>query len=395
MTEVDLTPVGCDPEAPLKVLMVGAYGRYSGYGSDLIDMTQALVDKGIDVYLQPYNVQPPIPLDVAELLTKHLQAPFDLVISHVDPGTIKSSDEQRRAADVIVGWSMWEMSTLGCLNGKSSFKKRLKNFDALFGYSDVSVDAFAGYAPKKLPMGTLQGGYDPKRWKYMERDWHSPRFSFIMNGQLGPRKNPSVAIQAFAELKDEYPEEFEPAEFHLHNSLPSLPPLLEDSIPKLRIHYRTFDDDEMHEFYRHGHVLLAPSRGEGKNLPALEMLSTGGSVIYTDWAGHQQWGNGQYAYPLNYKLVSMGIPKYWDCEWAEADKDHLKELMLHCFRNREEVKQKGLLGSKVIPQQCSWDRVMDDFFRRLPDLVPGKGEVIKYKYDEALALQKERTSYGR
>lgn len=379
-------------EGRLKVLLSGPFSRYTGYGSDLIDMSDALLRKGIDVYIQPTNLQPPVPQSIANLTTKNLEAPFDLMIHHVDPGALKASDEQKVACDVVVGWSMWEYETLDNLAGKSSFKKRMKNFDALFGYSDVSVEAFKGFSPKGLPIGNLQGGYNDRLWKPMERDWNGKRFSFIMHGQLGPRKNPTVAIAAFAELKNEYPVEFEPAEFHLHNSLSSLPPFIEDAIPKLRVHYRTFDDAEMHEFYKSAHVLLAPSRGEGKNLPALEMLSTGGSVIATDWGGHQNWLNSQYAYPLAYSMVPFGVPgkNFFNCRWAEADKDHLKALMLHCFRNRDEVRLKGEAGARIIPEMCSWDKVMDDFFLKLQDLVPGKGSEIKAKYDEAVWLHEAR-----
>ena len=71
-------------------------------------MAEALVRKGIDVYLQPTGVQPPLPASVAHLLTKNLEAPFDLVINHVDPMVLGASDEQVMASDVRVAWSMWE-----------------------------------------------------------------------------------------------------------------------------------------------------------------------------------------------------------------------------------------------------------------------------------------------
>lgn len=382
-------------EGPLKVLIAAPMSRYSGYGSDGIDMALALARKGVDVYLQPNNVQPPLPQEVANLFTKNLEAPFDLMIHHVDPGALRASDEQRRACDLVLGWSMWEMSSLQNLAGKSSFKKRVGNFDALVGYTDVCKGAFEGYAPKKLPVGVLQGGFDADRWNYMERDWFSPRFSFIMNGQLGDRKNPWAAIAAFQELKDEYPEEFEPAELHLHNTVKTIPPIIEEAIPKLRVHYQTFTDFEMHEFYKSGHVLLAPSRGEGKNLPAMEMLATGGSVIYTNWGGHTNWGSDMYAYPIDYNLVPIGSSKYPDCMWAEIDKDQLKATMLHCFRNRDEVRLKGLNGSRFVPEAFSWDAVMDQFFRNLPELIPGKGHEVKMKYDDVLRENARRyTSRG-
>lgn len=380
-------------QGPLKVLIVAPMSRYSGYGSDGIDMASALMAKGVDVYLQPTNVQPPLPTGIASLLTKNLEAPFDLIIHHVDPGHIEATKEQKAASDLIVGWSMWEMSSLDNMGGKSSFFKRLKYFDALLGYSDVSTNAFKGKAPKKLPLGTLQGGYEPELWPYLERDWSSDRFSFIMHGALGPRKNPMVAVMAFSELKDEYPEEFEPAEMHVHTTVPGMHPSLEELIPKFRIHYTTFSEDEMLDFYQSGHVLITPSRGEGKNLPAIEMLSTGGSVIATNWSGHCNWLSNSYAYPLDYTLQPMGIPGHFNCKWAEADKDHLKQLMLHCFRNRHEVMEKGRIGSKLVPQLCSWDSIMDNFFRHLPELCGEKGQLIFNKYD-AVLRENEAKSKG-
>lgn len=381
---------------PLKVLINAPLSRYSGYGSDGIDMVDALIRKGIDVYLQPTGVQAPLPQSVANILTKNLTAPFDVIINHVDPMVLGSSPEQVQASDIRVAWSMWEFTTLDNMKRRSSLRKRLKDFNLFFGYSDVSVEAFRPYTPKNVTLATLQGGYKAELWPYVERDWDSPRFSFIMNGQLTERKGVWCAIAAFQELKDQYPEEFEPAEFHLHNTVPTIPDIIENAIPKLRLHYRTFDDKEMHDFYQSGHVLLAPSRGEGKNLPALEMLSTGGSVIYTDWGGHQNWGSDHYAYPLKHTLTPLdAIRVSPNCLWADPDKDHLKEIMLHCFRNRAEVKAKGVAGSNTIPRMCSWDRVMDDFFRRLGELVPGSGEEVSAKYNEAVRIHELKKGVRR
>ena len=369
---------------PLKVLLRIPLTRYSGYGSDGIDIADALIRKGVDVYIDPVIVQPPLPHSVANLLTKPLEAPFDLMVTHVDPEIIAVTPEHRSAADLVVGWSMWEFSTLDNLVGKSSLKKRLKNFDALVGYSDVSTEAFRAFAPKKLPLATLQGGFNAELWPYVERDWSSDRFRFVMNGVMNARKNPLAAIAAFAELKNEHPEEFEPAELHIHTRVPTLPMEIMDRVPKLWIYCETFTESEMQMFYRIGHVLLATSRGEGKNLPALEMLSTGAPVIYTDWSGHQQWGSSAFAYPLRMELHPVKPTGHPECKWAEVDRQHLKETMLHCFRNRHEVREKGLTASKVIPQTHSWDNVIDQFFGLLPELVPGKGHEAKRKYGETL-----------
>jgi glycogen synthase len=139
------------------------------------------------------------------------------------------------------------------------------------------------------------------------------------------------------------------------------------------VHYNVWPEDVLREFYAAQHVLLAPSRGEGKNMPALEFQSTGGAVIATNWGGHQQWLSPAYAYPLNYDLVPLS-PRTPNCLNARASKDHLKALMLHTFRNRDEVARKARVASEAIPAMCSWDAVLRRLFTRLGELVPGEGQ---------------------
>lgn len=372
---------------PPKVLMRIPVSPNSGYGNDGIQFTMALLKAGVDVRLHPTALAPPIPVAIAQLLTKSLDAPFDLFINHVDPMQLECSPEARQASVITVAHTMWEFESLGNLKGRSTMRKRLTDFDLFLGYSETTLKAFEPYLGK-TPSAMLQGGYDPDLWPYVERDWNSPRFSFIMHGNLNLRKDPHVAIQAYIELKNEYPEEFEPAEMHIHTTDPGLPKVMETVIPKFRIHYETWPIETVRQFYQSGHVLISPSHGEGKNLPCLEMLSTGGSVIATAFSGHMNWLSDAYAYPLDCEIVPVHKAKYGeDCKWAAADREHLKSLMMQAFRNRQEVKRKGELGAQIIPQMCSWDRVVQDLFRTIGDKIPGKGQELQHRFD---ALQRER-----
>lgn len=746
----------------MKVLIKGAFNPFSGYGNDGCGMAQTLIDMGLDVYLHPLAVTPPLPPQIAALLTKRLEAPFDLMIHHVDPGQLGLDEPSRRAADVCVAWTMWEYSSLQNLKSRFSHRKRFANYDAVIAYDTVTAGALEPHLGKDRPkLGVVQGGYWPKLWPYAERDWHSERFGFAqpldarvltpdgwramgdlavgdfivdpaggiqkiqavlprgemdiyrvrladgsetrctadhlwrvrshsapewqvrslaeitrqglrdgtsyrwvlpdpvvdgeavelpldpyvlgallgdgacpgdrgrpvvlssadreivnrvsrglpaghelsfiavdgqcekwsivacgrssvacarcgtscrkliarslcrscyntehlrgrikewprrssngvsrviremglaghrawekfipqpylhasreqrlellrglmdtdgtvgtrvagkggttphfvttslqlahdvqalvrslggyagltlvgvrggqrsqyvvsvlvddcpfalerkarlwflrqkgllrkrrrrivsvepvgralvqcievsgddgvyvtddyivthncMEGQLHQRKDPFVAIQAFQELKEELPEEFEPAELHLKTNITGLHPAIEEMIPKLRIHYDVWPHDVLQQFYAKQHVLLAPSRGEGKNLPALQFLSTGGTVIATNWGGHQQWLHPSYAYPLDYELRPVS-GTYPDCLQARASKDHLKALMLHTFRNRNEAREKGRRGADMIPGICGWHPVMERLFANLAELVPGGGHLL-------------------
>lgn len=369
----------------LKVLVKAPMSIYSGYGNDGIGIIRALINMGADVYIHPDIAEPPLPQDIADLFTKKLVAPFDLTIHHVDPGRLEITRETRHASDVAIAWSMWEYSSFDNLKQKRTLRSRLKPYDALIGYDQVTAECFKPYMrkpTKNIPvqgLGIVQGGFEPGRWPTVERDWFSERFGFIMLGQLHERKDPFVAIQAFQELKEEFPE-FAPAELHLKTNVGGLHPLMEEWCPGLKIHYATWSEDTVRDFYAANHVLLSPSRGEGKNMPALEFQSTGGAVIATNWAGHQQWLNPEYSYPLDYVLRPVSGQWGEKCMNARASKEHLKELMLHVFRNRAEVKRKGELAAQSISAQCSWDTVIHRLFQQLRTVLPDdKGERLYAK----------------
>lgn len=362
----------------MKVLLKVPLSSYSGYGNDGIGITQALIRAGVDVYLQPTHVDPPLPPEVASLLTKRLVAPFDLLIHHVDPDQLGLKAEAYDASTVCVGWTMWEYSTADNMEGKGTLRHRLEVYDAVLAYDHVTKGVLSPFVRAGV-LGTVQGGFWPESWPSQERDWFSDRFGFCMVGQLHERKDPWTAIEAFNELKMEYPEEFFGAELHLKTNIPVFHPMLEESVPRLRVHCDNWPQDVLLEFYKKQHVLLAPSRGEGKNLPALEMLSTGGTVIATNWGGHEMWMSKSHAVPLNYVLRPLdgGHP---DCLNARPDKDHLKSEMLRLYRDRAAAKMLGDAAARTIPAMCNWDSVLGRFFNAVADLVPVHGPRLRAEY---------------
>jgi glycosyltransferase involved in cell wall biosynthesis len=359
----------------MKVLVQVPLSPYTGYGNDGIGIARALIRWGADVYLQPTTVQAPIPPDVAYLLTKKLEAPFDLTIAHVNPGQLEANQVMTSNSKMVIGWTMWESTNFATEPNSVKFREAWKNFDAMVAYDDVSRAALADHYDG--PILVQQGGYWPEQWPEIERDWDEQNFYYCMVGMLTERKDPFKAIQAFAELKDEYPDEFEPARLSLKTMAPGLHSALQNLHPWLRIYYEVWDDKTLMAFYASQHVLLAPSRGEGKNMPALEFQSTGGAVIATDWGGHKQWLNPMYNYPLNYELKPVDVehPETFN---ARADVEHLKALILQTFRNRNEAREKGHIASQVIPAMSSWDSVFRRLFDALAE-VGEKGQVVQMK----------------
>jgi glycosyltransferase involved in cell wall biosynthesis len=371
----------------VKCLVRSPLSPYSGYGNDGIGIVRALLRMGLDVYLDSGYYSPPLPDEVAALLTRRLEAPFDLLIHHVDPGQLGITPETRNACAATVAHTMWEYTTLDNLKNRRGLKKRLRDYDLVLGYDSVSTGALAPYVTGAAD--TLQGGFWPDQWPAVRRDWNSKRFGFCMVGVLSERKDPFVAIQAFKELKDEYPDEFDGAELHLKTNVPGLHSAMEEWVPKLRVHYAVWPEHVLRDFYAGQHCLISPSRGEGKNMPALEFLSTGGTVIATNWGGHQQWLSDAYAYPLDYTLAPQAASTP-DCLNARASKDDLKKLMLHVYRNRDEARRKGELAADLIPDMCGWDSVMERLFTKIGDRTK-RGHLLS---EARMSREKLRTTQG-
>lgn len=347
---------------------------YLGYGQDGIGIATELINYGVDLHLVPGTlIDSPLPPEVAQLFTKPKLEDYDLSLHHLDPDSFANPLGWEDTGGLKVGWTMWEFSNLLNAGGEATLRERLSGYDVFLAYDDNTAEALRGYFDGRILV--LQGGFQPQDYPYVERDWFDPEhFRFCMVGQLHDRKDPFVAIQAFNELKHELGEEFEGAELHLKNSFAGAFPVKsvmnEIYAPvKLRIYDEIWDKDMMDAFYSQMHCLLAPSRGEGKNLPALEFQSTGGIVIATNWGGHTQWLNSQYSYPLNYSLhpVDRENPHTQN---ARADVEHLKELMLHVYQNRGEAKQKGELASRIIPSMSSWQSVILRMFDLLGEIDP-------------------------
>jgi hypothetical protein len=344
----------------------------------------------------------PVPRDLLPLFAKELRAPFDLLINHWDPEHLMITPEARQCTRVAVAWTMWEFAGGPGKDGKgvsglvphcpnrSKLRSTLRWFDMVLGYDPVSLEALEPYIPAKVHRGVLQGGFDSREWKAAERDWFGDRFGFIMHGALNDRKAPWTTIQAFNELKFDAGQEFDGATLALHTSAPGkLFPELNKPLAaqRIRIFVDTFDKPTLDEFYAAGHCLLAPSRGEGKNLPALEFMTTGGVVAGTNFGGHAMWMNGDYAYPLDYDLAPTFPDKPWGAHDARVSIGHLKEVIWHIWTHRAEAKMKAELASRVIPQMCDWSVVLENLFRRIGDQVAGPGPEVAA---QAMACRREQ-----
>lgn len=372
----------------VRMLIQGsAFSPYSGYGKDLIGLTQALMRAGVDVYLQPSHVSAPLPPEIARLLEKKLEAPFDIILQQSDPFQLEMTATHKMSSDIKVCWTMWEFLGLHNLDSTHTripdLPEQWQNIDLMLVYDQVTKQALDPVCSQvsDITVDVLQGGFDPGEWSKANRDWYGDRLGLIMIGELNLRKAPFSVISAFRDLKRAYPNDFKGLTLSLKSGKNTgLHPAMAEWATDTRIWIETWDQSKIQQFYAANHVLMAPSWGEGKHLPALEFMTTGGVVAHTDFGGMAMWGNDEYTYPLrDYKLEAHD-PEFPEAKSARVSSKELQDVMAHMYHNRDEIKHKGDVASRVIPQLMNWDTKVDQFFKKVQENLPGKGDELFYKY---------------
>jgi hypothetical protein len=363
----------------LKVLVSAPVNSVTGYGNDGIELIQALLRWGADVYAAPGSVFPPIPRDVAAVLTKRIPESVDLLLAHKCPQELARSESCGiyAAATVALAWTMWEWNSLSNVDTVNSancehafrvtdyLRESISRFDAVLAYDEVSQQALTPYHDN---IHILQGGVTPLQ--PVKRDWLASPFRFLMCGVLSERKGPFKAVNAFKILRDA--GELTDATLTLKSTYPSMHPAMEQWCPGLKIVNALWPTSRLHELFGVSHVMLAPSRGEGKNRPGIEFATSGGAFVGPRFGGHAQWMSSDYTWPVNFTLRDFGAGAHG----ADVSVSHLAEIMLALYTDRHETKRRADTAARCLPAQVSWDSVLECLMLRLPSIVPGRGAEV-------------------
>jgi glycosyltransferase involved in cell wall biosynthesis len=339
----------------LRVLLKTPLNSSTGYGRDGMGLAKALQAMGCDVRLMPVNCTPPLDPEVAEMLTRPIEAPVDLLIHHVDPAQVGLTSGERRAAHRTLLWTMWEFTGIGDQPWEPELTTKLSAYDQIYVYDQVSRQALQPHTG--TPINVLQGGYDAEPWRInpRERDW-SGTIRYCMAGALNQRKNPFAAIRAFEKVHEEYPD----TELHLKTVERSLHPQIEERYPGVKIHYGTWSQRQMLDLYRSCHAYVAPSWGEGKNLPAIEAATTGQLAIVSDFGGHREWADPEWAIRVpgttEEHLPGMGS--------FRVNEDALLDAMEAVVFGPSKARQMGELAARTLPSLLSWDRAVRNLLGR-------------------------------
>lgn len=361
----------------MDIVIEAGFDRFSGYGNDAVDLAMALERQGGNVFPLPFSVLPGLPRDFTDLLTKDPRGHKDVDLVFAPPQQCRAWELQH-LTERRVFYSMWERlplhpedfrypKWLDRYDNEQVYRPLMEGWDAAFVTCPMNVDAFKPMLPPDTPIYVVPCGIEPRDWPEAERDWHGP-FRFLAVGTSAPRKNVWTLLEVWRELKREKPE-FD-ASLTLHSLGPGFHPGLADAYgPDLTLSERPLARKGMVEMYQDHHVLVTVSRGEGNNKPAMEMMATGGTVIATDWSGHQNWLYPDAAYPLRGTLVTAGgAPWAWE---YEVDREHLKETLWRAWESRTETLSKARVAAQVIRTSLTWDHVAQTFLRHLQRVVYG------------------------
>lgn len=353
----------------MKILLEIPIGMSGGYTKDGIGLTRALIDRGHQVILRPLGLQVPLPVDIANLLSvDHYQPPpYDLRITHQSPLDVALSAEDASKATANIYWTMWEWE-----NYPWEMAERLtwgtQHYDYFVAYDSGSLASLSPHiAIPDDHKFEVQGGYESEDWKV---SWKSkdPSKTFVFGavGDLSARKNPVAMINAYRMFKDRNPD----ADVALF--LKSRQPFRGHALGSFRDpEYNIVEinevwtRDQMEEFYYGLGAYIAPSYGEGKNLPALEAATCGLPLILSDIPGHRAWASGMSSVKFvggeRSGLRMQGIPMYG----LKVDEEELSYAMEEVYDQKNYYWDEARSNVLSVVSSMDWTKAVERLGNRL------------------------------
>ena len=239
---------------------------------------------------------------------------------------------------------------------------KINGFDALFTTCKENIEAFRN-SGVHIPIELISWGVEPKAFYPIERNPNRP-FTFGTMGVLTERKGTDVLLAAFLE---EFPREN--VRLICKTSSPVWTfPFHDDRIKLLT--GQVTQQELMSDFFSEIDTFVFPTRGEGWGLPITEAMATGIPAIATNWSGPREFMSEDDGYLLDYTMTRASvftdtIYKEECGDWAEPSKEHLKQIMRHCYEHQDEVKAKGIKAAERIKREFLWEHKIKTFHNAL------------------------------
>lgn len=366
----------------LRLRLHAGFDRHTGYGNDAVDMALQFSRAGIDVVLDPMSIRPGIERDFTDLLTKDASGPVDIALAFAPPYMIHP-DQISYNARMAVGWTMWERTPLTPRDmaecgrpgdwaapwAREHWWSGPGGLDLMMVTCRDNVEAFRAL-DSTMHYEICSTGVDAQRFPVVDRDMHRPlRFAVVgvLDGQ--GRKEPFKVRDAWLRAKQIDPT-FD-AELLLKTNCPGLHPKMAETYPGLTVITADLPPEQMMAIYANIDVLVSASRGEGVDKPALEAMSTGATVIATNWSGHTNYLHGGVGYPIGGTLEPINPRDLTDPRRDfRVDVEEMAQAMVHAHQHRTEVREKGALAARMVRAEHSWESVINRALRHMTRAMP-------------------------
>lgn len=360
----------------------------SGYALSSRNIMLSLDEKGIDVrYRYVYGEGTPFPVVENEHSDNYL-------INVIRGRTFLANCPQvvygqgdvfsRNSGAYKVGFTMLEVTGI-----PKTWVDNANRMDEIWVPSHFNVQTFRD-SGVKVPIHVIPLGIDPH---FFNPDINSFRpgqaYVFLSVFEWGERKDPGKLLRAFAREFRRHEDVMLICKVINNDGSVNIPQEITDLLlpadhapvvialnyPVAGFHRDvTFmftpeiPDYQLGTLYRSADCFVLPTRGEGWGMPILEAMACGLPVITTNWSAQTDFINEHNAYLLHVRRLidaQAKCPYYAGFQWADADENHLMQLMRHVFDHPEEAAAKGRFASQEVLSRWTWENSADRIIERL------------------------------
>lgn len=187
------------------------------------------------------------------------------------------------------------------------------------------------------------------------------RFKVLAGGSLWGRKGLDLVVEAFRKAR--LPGALLEIKAAPHaRDVPQI--RLDDNVRLIR---SWMGLEEQRDWFRSGHVFLAPARGEGFGLMPLQAIASGTPTIVSNTSGQKE-----FAHLATGVIPTRPVPSPLGGRWDEANVDAMVDLLRDHYQRWDHHRQRSLLNSTYVADCFSWEEAS----RKLVDTLP-VGRLLK------------------
>lgn len=236
-------------------------------------------------------------------------------------------------------------------------KKLIRNANRHIAIASTEIEQFEKYGVPGKKILVIQNGVNPE--DFMARSTADFRKQIVMNncefvlylGRLNHIKGPDLALNAFCNIREEYPN------YKLlfvgpdNGMLSRLKQIIKARNAEDEIHFIDYlGGEEKSRVYDASTLLIIPSRQEAMSIVVLEAGITGTPVLLTDQCGFDQLASvgGGYVVTASIKGIEDGLRKM--------------------LKDTEELKKMGARLKKYIEGQLTWSIIAQHYITAYGEL---------------------------